>query len=287
MKKGFTLIEMMAVIIILGIITLIAVPLVEKALSDIRQDAYKTQIENIRKGARQWGANHFYELPDNDGGTISVNLETLKLAGYVEKVLVNPKTNEEFPNDMLVTILNDKGNYVYIVDGDEGEQLNPYTPTITLLGDALIYVNLNASYTEPGIVAKTSEGVNITDYTTVIQKDGIVVGSIDSSGLYNYTITYTASHNGLTAKAIRNVIIKDNVPPNLVIPVDSTITTNIKTFDLMEGVYATDNSGELVIITSNTTLTLGIPGKYITTYTAKDKTGNTTIKERTITIVLP
>ena len=47
MKKGFTLIEMLAVIVILAIISLIIFPEVNKVIKSSKEKSYKTQIDNL------------------------------------------------------------------------------------------------------------------------------------------------------------------------------------------------------------------------------------------------
>ena len=47
MNKGFTLIELMAVIIVLGIIALIAIPMIANILKDFQESLFRTSIQNI------------------------------------------------------------------------------------------------------------------------------------------------------------------------------------------------------------------------------------------------
>ena len=47
MKKGFTLIELMAVIVVLGIIALIAIPMIANILKDSQESLFRTSIQNI------------------------------------------------------------------------------------------------------------------------------------------------------------------------------------------------------------------------------------------------
>jgi prepilin-type N-terminal cleavage/methylation domain-containing protein len=285
MKKGFTLIEMMAALIILGVITVIAIPLVEKAISNVREDAYNTQVNNILTGARQWGASNPGLLPDVGVTNFYLLLSDLKLAGFIDKNIKNPKTKELFEDDKKIYITNIDGDFVYTFD-TPGQPINPYSPIITLNGDALIYVNLNELFTDPGVLATTGTGTTIdsTLVTSVIQKEGTVVNRIDSSGLYKYTITYSATDNGLTTRVIRTVIINDNVAPTLVVPGDVTLLTTVTSYDIMNGVNAYDNSSKPVIITTSSNLVFGQVGNYIITYKATDASGNTTIKTRTIKI---
>ena len=48
MKKGFTLIELMAVVIVLGVLALFVVPTIDKTMKQIREDGYEEQINNIK-----------------------------------------------------------------------------------------------------------------------------------------------------------------------------------------------------------------------------------------------
>lgn len=284
MKKGFTLIELMAVIIVLGIISLIAIPLVDQTMADIRNDSYETQIKAIREGARQWGASNMTLLPTTNGASISVPLEELITQGFVKKGLVNPLTKLPFPTDMPITISHDNGDDIYLIGTDEGGQTSPNVPIIKLNGPALVYVNLNGTYVEQGAVATKGTGSTSLTYTSTIYRDGGIVGSVVTNGLFKYSIVYSVTDGGFTTKAIRNVVIKDTVAPTLTIPANASIARSVTTYDLWSGVSASDNSGTLVDIKIETGLTLGIPGSYDITYRATDNAGNVTTRTRTLTI---
>ena len=48
-NKGFSLIELLAVILILGFIALIAIPIVNKMIKESKDSAFKTSVINITK----------------------------------------------------------------------------------------------------------------------------------------------------------------------------------------------------------------------------------------------
>lgn len=285
MKKGFTLIELMAAIIILSVISLIAVPLVEQTLVDIRSDAYNTQIKSIKASAKQWGANNLYQLPLNDGDQISFDLNLLKSEGFAKKDLINPHTKEEFEGTLRISIINKKGDYLYLVDEEIDNYVSPNSPTITVNGNTLAYVDMGGSYVESGVTAKTSSGTPIGAVTTIITRNGSVVPSVDTSALYTYTITYSVTDQGITTKTARTVIVRDITAPVLTVnPASTTLAKTTLTYNVMTGVSATDNSGANPVIKASTNLTLGVPGVYKIDYTATDNSGNSTTKQRIITI---
>lgn len=95
-KKGFTLVELLAAIVILGLLTLITVPAVTKIVKDNKNDLYLSQLQSFRDSAKAWGAdNMFSNLPDQ-GNCILVQIKTLQDDGLVEPNVKNPKTGEIF-----------------------------------------------------------------------------------------------------------------------------------------------------------------------------------------------
>ena len=65
-KKAFTLIELLAVIIILGVLMIIAVPSVTKYISDSRKSSYITTARNVIDGARILIHSGKFNLNDRD-----------------------------------------------------------------------------------------------------------------------------------------------------------------------------------------------------------------------------
>lgn len=115
MRKGFTLVEMLAVLSILAIIALLVVPIIGREMNASKEDLYKRQVQTIEEGARNWGTDHLGELPSVDGESISVTLKTLQDGGYIKKKLKNPKTRKEFASSLEVEILFKNNQYAYRV----------------------------------------------------------------------------------------------------------------------------------------------------------------------------
>ena len=93
MKKAFTLIELLAVITLLGLIALITFPSVNKSIKNSKEQSLQRTIENIETAARNYGSQ--YNLGYNVNYTV-LELSKIKDAGFLEnKAIINPVTNEE------------------------------------------------------------------------------------------------------------------------------------------------------------------------------------------------
>ena len=52
MKKGFTLVEMLAVITLLGLLALVIIPASEAIIKNSKNDSYNIQIQNIKNAMK-------------------------------------------------------------------------------------------------------------------------------------------------------------------------------------------------------------------------------------------
>ena len=97
-NKGFTLIEVLAVIIILAVISMIAIPQIIGTTESAKKNLYGRQVDRIINGAKSWESEHIDLLPDNDnsGKSIKISILDLKKCGYLKKKeKKNPLNTEE------------------------------------------------------------------------------------------------------------------------------------------------------------------------------------------------
>jgi len=89
MKKGFTVIELLAVIIIIAIIGGIGFAIFDNVIHNMRLKAYKEQKNNIVLGAQKWLSDRrgTENYPANFPHTITLN--ELKNTNYIEKDICN------------------------------------------------------------------------------------------------------------------------------------------------------------------------------------------------------
>ncbi|MFV0249908.1 MAG: prepilin-type N-terminal cleavage/methylation domain-containing protein [Bacilli bacterium] len=116
--NGFTLVELMGVIIILGLISLIIVPTVNNSLKENKKSLCSTQIDYIVAAAKNYGADNIFSLPDLGGDPLVVTLSKLQSNGYLDEDIVNPLTKKTFSPEPYVTITKTNKGYTYVIDFD-------------------------------------------------------------------------------------------------------------------------------------------------------------------------
>jgi len=111
-KRGFTLVELLGVIILLGVIALITVPSIKKIIDESKQKGYERQIDFIVSSAKNWGLTNSNLLPDS--GSILVKIDTLKNEGFLEnKRINNPINNREITGCVSINYNSDYNQYEY------------------------------------------------------------------------------------------------------------------------------------------------------------------------------
>lgn len=116
MKKGFTLVELLAVLVILGVITLVAVPNVIKTNQQSAEQNYEEFKKTIENAAEVYMETHIDKKPKNNADTVTVTVSDLKEYGFINRNLINPKTANEVNDNDYVKVEKDNGTlkYTYI-----------------------------------------------------------------------------------------------------------------------------------------------------------------------------
>ncbi len=113
-KKGFTLVELIAVMVLLGVLGLIATVTINNELKENRESLYNTEIKNFEAKAAMWAADNVFSLPSEDGAYVVITLADLKAGGYSGDV-INPKTREAFSDSLQIKITAVGKMYTYEV----------------------------------------------------------------------------------------------------------------------------------------------------------------------------
>ena len=117
MKNGFTLVELLAILAILGAIVLVSVPSIistNKKSQEQNYDQYTTNIENATEIYIETHPDRYATLKTTNNTTVTINTEDLVASGVIQGTLTNPKTNVQLINEASsVTVKNQNGTLIY------------------------------------------------------------------------------------------------------------------------------------------------------------------------------
>ena len=113
MKKAFTLVELLGVIIVLAVISLIVFPIVDKSIKTSKEDSLNSIIKTIEKAAQE------YVVREHMGYTTSydkVDIDELIATGYLKDNIINPVTNEKMNGCVIYKWQDEYNQYQFKYD---------------------------------------------------------------------------------------------------------------------------------------------------------------------------
>lgn len=228
-NKGFTIVEILAAVTILGILSLIAIVSVSSVLDRAEENHYKTQTDTLIMAAKSYVQDNRNLLPKNVGDSRIITLKELQDAKYIGEVVDRSKKACE---EAAVTIFRySKSDYSYsaylkcgskIIGNESGEVAGP-----------VINLKSNNDYQNPyftyEILGNGENDGKIISYNYQIYKDTVLVydsGSISVSKAAtiaekkvslkeyvpgNFSIVFTAvnHYGGTTTEKISNKEYQD------------------------------------------------------------------------------
>lgn len=227
--KGFTLVELLAVLVIISLLLTISVIAYNKVSKQAKQELYSSLIKTLKTNAAKYGEDNIDDIEKN-AQTISIN--KLIEEGYVDgdnncnqgQCIINPITNQELGGSFLVyysegrIIAEYESNIFNLSFENQGSK---QTDSISVV---LNIKDLPASATNLSCIFKIDD--NSTEYVGII-----------SNNKCTYTFTVNDGHfenvyDFMSGKLIKNHIITANVSVNI----DDKIKTQTasKTFSVKE-----------------------------------------------------
>lgn len=167
-KKAFTLIELMAIIIILAIIGIIVVPIVQGRINEAEISAYETSRDQIKSKVSEYVISESVNKPTIIGDTVEISIEDMISDGYVDNFTSDEK---------------DCTGFVGLTKTDPN--IYAYTPEVSCY-----------------VTATNSASLNLLGHWTF---DGHTYDSTSNNnhGIDNSNYTFTRGHDGSAASAIR------------------------------------------------------------------------------------
>ena len=148
-------------------------------------------------------------------------------------------------------------------------------PTMTLIGDQIVTLEAGTPYTELGVVA-TDLGEELT----------VIGGVCNNLVPGQYVLTYYSNDkSGNQGSIVRVVNVVDTTGPEITLNGDEVFNHEYGTPYLDEGAFALDIVDGMVEVTISGNVNIDVLGEYKLEYSATDKSGNKSVKLRTVNVV--
>lgn len=268
MNKGFTLVELLAVIVILGLISGIGIVAFSTLTARSESDYFVSLENNLELGASNYFANNRSARPTIDVVCSKVSLRTLVDAKYIDSATDNNGNTCDLENSYVYIKRNANREYEYksaLVCGDYitifnetdyciNENVVTTTIQLSAIDENGSSYNVTSSYANTAWTSKnitvnfgSSDTVSkyiITNTTTSDVTECLAVNNLCSQTFTTQGAYYVESYNGETMVSSRNFNIKiDKTAPtfnlensgNINIPYgSSSITYTNKVIDVSD-----------------------------------------------------
>ncbi len=298
-KKGFTLIELIATVVLISLMTLVIVPTVGKIIKKSSAYADKQLEENILLSAKNWAVDNKNLINKVNCGSKKIVWikDELQAQGYLDNNIVIPSTGKPFTKECLAI--------TKICNASTGKFYHKYNYINSAECLASLDLTLTAitqpsekPYNNDGDGEWTNENVLLTASSTEVQKPYKWIEN--DSELTNENETYLVNVAANTTKNTTYVISgqrkgKTITSPPFKVMIDKTVptitavtkisTSNNLTITLSDtgsgtDKYAVTNSTATPTSWSNYTNAVTLTKTTGTYYVhAKDKVGNVTYKQ--------
>lgn len=228
-NKGFTLVELLAVIIIVGVLSVISIVTVSRLIDKSRDTQLTQQKNTLSMAAESYLQSNRVFLPKSIGQTIVLQASTLKEAGYLKTNIKNSKGEDCMSNSMVKVTKKSKNKYDYVAYLYCG---NDKVPTSEKVDEPIIkidFVDENGKTTDenPEILKNVSTARFRISYKGNSQKDLAIVG-------YSYSILIATGESDKLQEAYNSGTLTANgsyeIQVNKLLKeyVDITTATTIK-----------------------------------------------------------
>lgn len=118
MRKGFTLIELTAALVILVLVSLVAVPKVNTIIKDNKYDSCEIIVKTIEDAATQYLYKHSEIVDELEYDSYYITIGDLIDEGLLDDDITNPCTNEVIDFDTEIEIYDISGGFNIDIDCD-------------------------------------------------------------------------------------------------------------------------------------------------------------------------
>lgn len=109
-KNGFSLIELLGVITIMGLLVVIIIPVVDREIKKGNKKSIESTKESLIKSVKSWLVDNKV-LFDDENNSLVITLSTLKEEGYVDANIKHPVNSECLSNSISFTVTKNNKKY--------------------------------------------------------------------------------------------------------------------------------------------------------------------------------
>ena len=243
MKKGFTLVELIGVIIVLGLIALIALPPILNAIREKESEISEASEEIIYNATSLYVSDNSNSFPKTNGNTFCVTLDTLTQGDYLPDVVYDAVSGDEVPLTNMVEVKYEQDRFSYNLNNECVEKIEVIPNAPELLdnmvpirydGTNWIYANTNEKWYDysnkewaNAVVLNSGVSKNVGD---TITEDEIALWYV---WIPRYKYQLFNANNGSVSEQLINVRFE-------------TGTSTTGTVSCTDAINQTDSEGNLI-----------------------------------------
>ncbi len=209
-EKGFTLIEILAAITILGILSTVAIISVNKIIQQGKNKHYTTAEENLKLAGQSYVQENRSALPKVIGQKTKIYLSTLESSNYINEILDYSDNKCDSTKSYVQVYKYSQNDYSYVAYLECPsyktviEEVTS-TPTIT--------ITMNGEKKNASAKIQISDSVKLMSYSYIVYKDNKEILNSGSVSIANYakSVEKEVSLSEYTPGQIKIVVTATNI----------------------------------------------------------------------------